>query len=53
MEQKICKWKTNKTPLIHDEEYVHIINKDKFNWNNEREIFDYLNYAGEWDYTYS
>ena len=40
-------------PLIHDEEYDHIINKDNWNIDNEREIFDYLNYAGEWDYTYS
>ena len=44
-------------PIIDDDDigiYQHIIGKGKFNWtiDNEREIFDYLNYAGEWDYTY-
>ena len=54
--RKFVNGKPIRPPLIDDEEdlYDHIINKDKFNWNidNEREIFDYLNYAGEWDYTF-
>ena len=44
-------------PIIDDDDigiYQHVIGKGKFNWtiDNEREIFDYLNYAGEWDYTF-
>ena len=44
-------------PIIDDDDtgiYQHVIGKGKFNWtiDNEREIFDYLNFAGEWDYTF-